>query len=49
MSPTDSEVKPPTEAEIVERFGSLSSLALRRIADAAEDVIRRRVEDGVPS
>jgi hypothetical protein len=38
-----------TEAEIRERFTSLSSTALRRIIDEAERIIEERAADGVSS
>lgn len=36
-----------TEAEIIERFGSLSMGAIRRIIDAGEAIITERIDDGV--
>lgn len=36
-----------TEEQIIERFGSLSMGAIRRIIDAGEAIITERVNDGV--
>lgn len=36
-----------TEAQIVDRFGSLSSAAIRRIIDAGAETIEERFADGV--
>jgi len=36
-----------TVERIIERMSSLSSTALRKIADEAERIIRARTEDGV--
>jgi hypothetical protein len=43
----NTEEKPITESVINRKMLSLSSAALRRIADRAETIIRGRMEDGV--